>query len=52
MTRQQLSKQDQFAELLSEGLDMVAIRQRMNLTNAAAQGLMTRIRRKLGPQAV
>ena len=45
-------RQDQFAELLSQGLDMVTIRERMNLTNGAAQGFMTRIRKSLGPQAV
>jgi hypothetical protein len=42
---------DRFAELLSLDLPMPVIRQRMGLTNSAAQGLMHRLRQKLGWQA-
>lgn len=42
---------DRFAELLSEDIPIPAIRERMGLTNSAAQSLMRRIRQKLGPQA-
>lgn len=47
-----LTREDQFAEFLSQGLDMLQVRARMGLSNSQAQGLMTRIRRKLGEQAV
>lgn len=47
-----LTREDQFAEYLSQGLSMVEVRLRMGgLTNSQAQGLMTRIRGKLGAQA-
>jgi DNA-binding CsgD family transcriptional regulator len=47
-----LSREDQFAELLSQNLSMLEVRARMGLSNSQAQGLMTRIRAKLGAQAV
>lgn len=47
-----LSRADRFAEYLSRGYSIPEIRQFMNLTNGAAQGLMTRIRKGLGEQAV
>src|SRR4051812_3541966 len=47
-----LSRLDQFAEYLAQGMAMAQIRARMGLTNGAAQGLMKRIRDGLGPQAV
>ncbi len=43
---------DRFADLLASGKDMVEIRAAMGLTNGQAQGIMTRIRKALGPQAV
>lgn len=43
---------DRFAELLSQGKDMVEIRALMRITNGTAQGLMSRLRKSLGPQAV
>lgn len=46
-----MTRPEQFAEYLAQGLTMLAIRERMGLTNAAAQGLMTRLRRSLGDQA-
>lgn len=47
----QLPPRDKFAELLSQGLTTVEIRERMGISNSAAQGHMTRIRRDLGWQA-
>lgn len=52
MNNAKLSRQDQFAELLSQGFDTPTIRERMGLSHGAAQGLMTRIRKGLGAQAV
>lgn len=52
MSQHQLPPQERFAELLSQGLTTVEIRERMGLSNSAAQGMMSRIRQKLGPQAV
>jgi len=46
-----LSRQDQFAELLSQGLSLVQIRERMRLTKGQASGYFRRIRDKLGWQA-
>lgn len=46
-----MSRQDQFAELLSQGQTIPQIRQRMRLTRGQAAGLFSRIRRKLGWQA-
>lgn len=46
-----MTRQDQFAEYLSQGWTIPQIREAMDLTNGAAQGLMTRICRKLGEQA-
>lgn len=43
-----VTREDQFADYLARGLTMIEIRERMSLTNPAAQGLMTRIRAKLG----
>lgn len=51
MSAHNLAPPDRFAELLSQGLTMVEIRERMGLSNSAAQGLMRRLRAKLGPQA-
>lgn len=42
---------DHFAELLSRGIDIPDIRQRMGLTNGRAQQLMMKIRTDLGRQA-
>lgn len=42
---------DRFAELLSLDLPMTVIRRRMGLSNGAAQGLMHRLRKRLGWQA-
>lgn len=42
---------ERFAELLSRGFTIPEIRQRMGLSNGAAQGIMSRIRASLGPQA-
>lgn len=45
-------RETQFCELLADGKDMTEVRAVMGLSNGQAQGMMTRIRRKLGPQAV
>jgi hypothetical protein len=45
-------REARFCDLLADGRDMVEIRALMNLTNGAAQGMLCRIRRKLGPQAI
>lgn len=45
------ARQDQFAEYLSRGMSIAQIREKMNLTVGAAQGLMLRIRTNLGDQA-
>ena len=42
---------DHFAELLSQDIPLPTIRQRLGLTNSAAQGLMLRLRKSLGWQA-
>lgn len=42
---------DHFADLLSCGMDIPDIRQRMGLTNGRAQQLMMKIRADLGRQA-
>lgn len=47
-----MTRQDQFAEYLSHGYTIPQIRRLMDLSKGAAQGLMTRIRAKLGEQAV
>ncbi len=47
-----MERQDQFAEMLSQGLEISIIRQRMGLSRGAAQGMMTRIRDNLGAQAI
>lgn len=52
MARAVLSREDQFAEHLANGMSVPDIRERMSLTKGAAQGLMSRIRSRLGPQAV
>lgn len=43
-----LSAKDKFAELLSRDLTTVQIRQRMGISNGAAQRLMCEIRNDLG----
>lgn len=47
-----MDRTEQFAEHLANGLSIREIRERMNLTKGAAQGLMFRIRKGLGEQAV
>ncbi len=47
-----LDRTERFAEYLARGYDIPEIRRFMNLTNGAAQGLMSRIRKGLGAQAV
>lgn len=44
-------REARFCDLLAQGNSMVEVRAAMNLTNGEAQGMMTRIRRKLGDQA-
>ena len=45
------TREDRFADYLARGLSIPEIRRAMNLTNGAAQGIMTRIRKALGSQA-
>lgn len=45
------AQRDHFAELLSRGMEIPVIRERMGLTNRRAQQIMLRIRKDLGPQA-
>lgn len=47
-----LDRTDQFAEHLANGLTVPQIRKEMRLTNGQAQGMMSRIRKALGWQAV
>jgi hypothetical protein len=47
-----VTREDRFAEYLAQGLDMPTIRERMGLSRGAAQGIMRRLRIKLGPQAI
>jgi hypothetical protein len=42
---------DRFAELLSQDIPLLAIRERMGLTNGRAQQLMLKLRADLGWQA-
>lgn len=42
---------DRFAELLSRDIPMLAIRERMGITNGRAQQLMLKLRADLGWQA-
>lgn len=49
---QNSDRQDQFAEYLAYGYTIPQIRRIMDLSRGAAQGLMRRIREKLGAQAV
>ncbi len=51
MAREVLSGKHLFAELLSQGLDMATIRDRMVLRNNTAQSFMNRICKDLGWQA-
>lgn len=46
-----MTRQDRFAEYLAQGYSIPAISQRMHLSKGAAQGLMKRIRDRLGEQA-
>ena len=46
------TREDRFADYLARGYSMVEIRSMMSLTNGAAQGMMKRLRTKLGPQAI
>lgn len=41
-----------FAELLAEGVSIPLIRQRMGMSEGAAQSMMTRIKTRLGWQAI
>lgn len=43
-----MTRQDQFAEYLSEGRTIPEIRKLMNLSKGAAQGLMRRLRVSFG----
>lgn len=45
-------RKNRFAQLLSEGLSIPQIRERMGLSNGTAQKIMRSIRKDLGPQAV
>lgn len=51
MSTRQLAPIDRFAELLSIGLTVPEIRERMGITNNSAQSFMRRIRQGLGWQA-
>jgi hypothetical protein len=46
-----VSTKDRFAELLSQGLSTVQIRERLGLGNNSAQSYMNKICRDLGAQA-
>jgi hypothetical protein len=45
-------KLDEFAELLSRDIEIHAIAERMGITRRAANSMLLRIRKRLGPQAV
>lgn len=47
-----MSRTDQFAEYLAEGRTIPEIQGIMGINKATAQGIMWRIRRALGAQAV
>lgn len=51
MSAHQLPPRDRFAELLSQGLTIPEIRERMGITNNSAQSFMRHIRKGLGWQA-
>lgn len=46
-----MSRKDQVAQLMSEGLTTAQIRQRLSMTNSAVQGCVHRIKKDLGWQA-
>ncbi len=43
---------DEFAEMLSQGLEVPEISRRMGVTKASGRSLLVKLRRRLGPQAV
>lgn len=45
-------KRDDVAELLSEGLDVAQVAERMGITQRAVRRHLDQIRKRLGPQAV
>lgn len=45
------ARANQFADLLADGRTLPEIREAMDMTNGAAQGMMGRIRKGLGWQA-
>lgn len=45
------TREDRFADYLAKGMSVPDIRRAMNLTNGQAQGIMSRLRASLGPQA-
>lgn len=53
-TRQQImaeARLDHFAELLSQGLELGVIAERLNIRTPRASQLLMKLRQRLGPQA-
>lgn len=46
------SRKDKFAQLLADGLTVPEIQERLRLTRGQARGLLSRIRKDLGWQAI